>query len=127
MDASASGSKCYGASNAQLVESLVMRAGATRPCYERELRANPRAAGRVLLAVRIREDGDVQSVDVVEDSTQNSSLVSCLTGIFRGAHFPAPIGGCVVAKVPLSFVPREAPDGGDTRSDAGSDRTTLAR
>jgi hypothetical protein len=108
----ASASACHGKPTPELVQSLTTRAAAARACYERALRSAPRMGGRMVLVVAIAEDGQVADVAVAQDETGSNSLHSCVAGVFRLARFPAPLGGCVRAVVPLSFVPLERPDAG---------------
>jgi hypothetical protein len=124
IDAGASGSRCHGHASSELVASLLARATAVRPCYERQLRDHPRLSGRMVLAVSIGDNGEVQGVEITRDEPGDESLRLCVTRFFETARFPAPLGGCIAAKVPLSFVPRQAPDGdaGATTSDGGSPR-----
>jgi len=44
---------------------------------------------------------------VLEDAIHSVEVSNCVMGMFRSAKFPPPSGGCIDAKVPLSFVPRE--------------------
>jgi hypothetical protein len=41
------------------------------------------------------------------------AVANCAANIFRGSgNYPSPRGGCVVATVPLSFVPQGSSQGG---------------
>ncbi len=100
-------SKCTGSSNNAIVSALNARAGAARPCYERALRVNSALQGKLTVNVRIDPQGNVCNASVLEDAIHSIEVSNCVMGMFRSAKFPPPTGGCVDAKVPLSFVPRE--------------------
>jgi hypothetical protein len=99
--------RCTGSSNNAIVTALSARAGAARPCYERALRVNSALQGKLTVNVRVDPQGYVCSASVVEDAIHSVEVSNCVMGMFRSAKFPPPTGGCVDAKVPLSFVPRE--------------------
>jgi hypothetical protein len=40
---------------------------------------------------------------VIEDSVHSNEITSCVLGRFIGMNFPAPSGGCVKVKIPISF------------------------
>jgi outer membrane biosynthesis protein TonB len=99
--------KCGGSSNNAIVSALNARAGAARPCYERALRVNSALQGKLTVNVRIDPQGNVCNASVLEDAMHSVEVSNCVMGMFRSAKFPPPTGGCLDAKVPLSFVPRE--------------------
>src|SRR5438105_3744119 len=63
---------------------------------------------KLTVNVRVDPQGNVCSASVVEDAIHSVEVSNCVMGMFRSAKFPPPTGGCVDAKVPLSFVPRES-------------------
>jgi hypothetical protein len=71
------------------------------------LRVNSALQGKLTVNVRVDPQGNVCSTSVVEDAIHSNEVSNCVMGMFRSAKFPPPTGGCVDAKVPLSFVPRE--------------------
>jgi outer membrane biosynthesis protein TonB len=99
--------KCSGTANNAINSALLARAGAARPCYERALRVNSALQGKLTVNVRIDPQGNVCNASVLEDAIHSVEVSNCVMGMFRSAKFPPPTGGCVDAKVPLSFVPRE--------------------
>jgi hypothetical protein len=99
--------KCGGTSNNAIVAALNARAGSARPCYERALRVNSTLQGKLTVNVRIDPQGNVCNASVLEDAIHSNEVSNCVMGMFRSAKFPPPTGGCLDAKVPLSFVPRE--------------------
>jgi len=100
--------KCTGTSNNAILSALSARAGAARPCYERALRVNSGLQGKLTVNVRVDPQGNVCSASVLEDAIHSAEVSNCVMGMFRSAKFPPPTGGCLDAKVPLSFVPRES-------------------
>jgi outer membrane biosynthesis protein TonB len=99
--------KCTGTANTAINSALAARAGAARPCYERALRVNSALQGKLMVNVRIDPQGNVCNASVLEDAIHSVEVSNCVMGMFRSAKFPPPTGGCVDARVPLSFVPRE--------------------
>ena len=99
--------KCQGTSNNAIISALSARAGSARPCYERALRVNSTLTGKLTVNVRIDPQGNVCNASVVEDAIHSAEVSNGVMGMFRSAKFPPPSGGCLDAKVPLSFVPRE--------------------
>ncbi len=99
--------KCSGTGNNAMNAALSARAGSARPCYERALRVNSALQGKLMVNVRIDSQGNVCSASISDDAMHSPEVSNCVMGMFRSAKFPPPTGGCVDAKVPLSFVPRE--------------------
>src|SRR5262249_27644482 len=106
-NAACGAAKCSGTSNSAISTALSARGGAARPCYERALRVNSALQGKLTVNVRIDPQGNVCNASVIEDAIHSIEVSNCVMGMFRSAKFPPPTGGCVDAKVPLSFVPRE--------------------
>lgn len=98
---------CKGEATGALTSALSARAGAARGCYERALRVNSMLQGRLVVNVRVDPYGSVCGVSLAQDGVHSPEVSSCVLGMFRGAKFPAPSGGCVDVNVPMSFVPRE--------------------
>jgi outer membrane biosynthesis protein TonB len=99
--------KCSGTGNSAMNAALSARAGSARPCYERALRVNAALQGKLMVNVRIDPQGNVCSASISDDAMHSPEVSNCVMGMFRSAKFPPPTGGCIDAKVPLSFVPRE--------------------
>ena len=99
--------KCTGTTNSAITQALSARAGSARPCYERALRVNSGLQGKLTVNVRVDPQGNVCSASVIEDAIHSVEVSNCVMGMFRSAKFPPPTGGCVDARIPLSFVPRE--------------------
>jgi hypothetical protein len=99
--------RCSGSANNAITSALSARAGSARPCYERALRVNSALQGKLTVNVRIDPQGNVCNASVIEDAIHSVEVSNCVMGMFRSAKFPPPNGGCLDARVPLSFVPRE--------------------
>jgi hypothetical protein len=100
-------SKCSGSAGPPLTSALSARAGSARGCYERALRVNAMLQGKLVVGVRVDSTGAVCNTSIAQDGIHSNEVSSCVLGMFRGAHFPPPSGGCVDVNVPMSFVPRE--------------------
>lgn len=91
----------------ELSQALQVRAMLARRCYNQALATDSSLRGHVTLAVRIGSGGNVCSATVASNDMGTPSVANCAANIFRnGGGYPAPRGGCVDAKVPLSFVPQ---------------------
>lgn len=99
--------KCSGTASPALQSALSARAGSARGCYERALRVNAMLQGKLVVGLRVDPSGAVCNASIAQDGIHSPEVSSCVTGMFRGQHFPAPSGGCVDVNVPMSFVPRE--------------------
>ncbi len=62
--------------------------------------------GKVMLAVRVDNAGNVCQASIEQDEIHSSEVNSCLIRAFRSAKVPPASGGCVDIRVPLSFVPQ---------------------
>jgi outer membrane biosynthesis protein TonB len=75
-------------------------------CYREAAKTNPTLTGEAVLAVTIGGDGHVTDVAVVSQKGLDAPMVTCATGVLKGAAFPPPPdGGPSVVKVPLAFRP----------------------
>jgi TonB family protein len=63
--------------------------------------------GKLMVSVKVDPNGNVCSASISQDGVHSNEVNSCVIGMFRGARFPPPSGGCVEVNVPMSFVPRE--------------------
>jgi hypothetical protein len=99
--------KCGGTAPPALQQALTQRGGAARACYERALRTNAMLQGKVMLAVRVDNAGNVCSASIEQDEIHSNEVNSCLVRSFRSAKVPPAAGGCVDVRVPLSFVPQQ--------------------
>jgi hypothetical protein len=97
---------CSGDVSPQLKSSLSGAAGSVRGCYERALRQNQMLQGKLVVSVKIGSHGQPCSASLASDTLGDGSVASCVLQKFRSGTFPAPIGGCVDVKVPISFMPK---------------------
>jgi len=109
-DAGDCAGKCKGMGTQDLGMALQQRAGSARHCYNAALRVDPKLEGLLRVAVRIAPDGNVCSVAATESSVP-ADMAECVLGAFRGTAYPAPVGGCVDATVPMSFKAQAPPSG----------------
>jgi hypothetical protein len=106
---------CSGRATPAMLQLALKRAGAVRSCYVRSLRLNGSLGGKLHLRLRIDPEGNVVDYAILEDTlVADPAFYPCAKGMFTGP-FPAPEGGCLNMKIPLSFVPREADAGADAR------------
>lgn len=81
------------------------RLGAIKSCYERELKANPTLAGKIVVQFTIQESGRVGDVKVVSDSTSAPNVGKCIVTQISHFRFPSPEGGSVTASYPFVLQP----------------------
>jgi hypothetical protein len=90
---------------------LRVRGSQARRCYNQALANDSSLKGKVTLEVRIGPAGNVCSVNVASNDMGSPGVANCAANIFRNGTYAAPHGGCVVANVPLSFVPQGSQGG----------------
>jgi hypothetical protein len=94
---------CSGDAPAGLRAALAGAANSVRGCYERALRQNETLQGKLVVAVKVGPHGAACGASLASDTLGDPSVASCVLSKFRSGTFPAPIGGCVDVKVPISF------------------------
>jgi hypothetical protein len=96
---------CSGKATAELGAALQARGNQARRCYNSALSSDSSLRGHVTIAVKVGPSGNVCSASVAGNDMGSPAVANCAANILRNASYPAPKGGCVVATVPLSFVP----------------------
>jgi tetratricopeptide (TPR) repeat protein len=74
-----------------------------RACYTRQLHTDPAASGHVDVSVVVDSLGEVKSADVT--TGLSGDLKSCVAGVFRTLHFPAPGTGDASFRASFDVVP----------------------
>ncbi len=88
-------------------QMIARRIRAIQACYERSLRQNPNAAGRVVVRFTIQESGTVSGASAVENSTGDPGVADCVVGTVARFRFsPGPTGGSVTVSYPFVFAPQ---------------------
>jgi hypothetical protein len=104
--------KCTGTAPPELGSVLQVRAAQARRCYNQALASDSSLKGHVTVEVRIGPGGNVCSANVASNDMGSATVANCAANIFRASGgYPPPRGGCVVATVPMSFVPQTAQGG----------------
>jgi len=75
-----------------------------RSCYNKGLSNDPSMAGKIVLAIKIAPNGEVESVNKVGGSGLSSDVESCIMKKARNASFDAPGGSGSTVQVPVTFV-----------------------
>ena len=92
---------------AQVVALLRQRLSAIRACYENQLLRNPTLAGRVTVQFTIETTGSVRDVRAAENTTNDPSVGTCVTGVVSRFRWnPGPEGGSVTFSYPIVFSPQ---------------------
>jgi hypothetical protein len=97
--------KCIGKAPPELGQALQVRANQARRCYNAALSADPTLKGHVSINVRVGPGGNVCSAAVASNDMSSGGVAQCAANMFRNGGYPAPVGGCVDANVPMAFVP----------------------
>ncbi len=87
--------------SAEISKKLKQRQSAIKRCYERQLKANPKAQGKVVVMFVIGAAGRVTSAKATANSV-GGDTGSCVANIIKRIKFPRPSGGDVT--VNKSFV-----------------------
>ncbi len=97
---------CNGTTTSELESALAFRAKQAHRCYDAALANDSTLQGKMELQLRVASNGNLCAADIASNDMGTSSVATCVQNWFRAAgHFPSPHGGCVDAKVPISFVP----------------------
>jgi hypothetical protein len=107
LDASASPRlTCNGQISQGLQGEIMEHASHVRSCYEHLLSVSPKAAGKLLVELRIDATGHVTRASLLKDELAEPELSSCVLGVMRTSFATAPTNGCAVVNVPLNFQPK---------------------
>jgi TonB family protein len=86
-----------GSLDKELIRQVIHRnRGQIRYCYESQLTRFPKLNGKVAVKFVITAEGTVSSSTVVQATTNNAELETCVAGRVRTWVFPKPKGGGVV-------------------------------
>ena len=106
--------KCTGTVTAPLAEALTDAARKSRRCYEQELAKNPQLSGKLTVEVKLDASGGVCSVELASTDTALKQVAACTKKTFEDTKdLPAPQGGCVIARIPVVYVPQPRDGGRD--------------
>jgi len=72
-------------------------------CYQRALKRNPKAAGKISIRLSINTMGAVTRVSIESDSLGDPTVNSCIQGYANRWRFPPPEGGTAEVSVPFVF------------------------
>jgi outer membrane biosynthesis protein TonB len=89
---------------ATLKRKINARRARISACYERELKKNPKAAGKVVVSFEIGRAGRVTKSTATTDSV-GSGVGRCVAGVIKRIRFPRPKGGPVLVNKSFVFEP----------------------
>jgi hypothetical protein len=90
----------------ELETALGFRAKQAHRCYDQALAQDGDLKGHVTIAVRVASNGAVCAANVAANDMGSDAVAVCVANVFRASRsFPAPKGGCIDAKIPISFIP----------------------
>lgn len=86
-----------GSLSKKAIKRVIRRhAAAIRNCYERELRIQPKLAGKVTVRFTIGADGRVISAMAAKSTLGNKNVENCIVARVKRWKFPKPKGGGIV-------------------------------
>lgn len=77
------------------------RIGAIRTCYEKGLKVNNNLEGKVTIKFTIGEAGRITSIDVIENTTGDSTVAACIVSKVQTWKFSPPEEGSVTFSYPF--------------------------
>ncbi len=90
----------------ELENALAYRAKQAHRCYDQALAQDSDLKGHVSVTVRVGANGSLCSANISSNDMGSDIVANCVANVFRSSRsFPPPKGGCIDAKVPISFVP----------------------
>ncbi len=93
--------------DAPVVQGMRRRLSAIRACYETQLRASPRLAGRVRVELTVDTTGPVRDVRVTENTMNLPEVGACVAlPLSRLRVTPGPAAGSVTLSYPFEFSPQ---------------------
>ena len=97
-----------GALDKSLIDAVIKKhMNQIRYCYQRQLNANPRLAGKVVVKFVIAKDGSVSKASTKTSTLGSAAVEGCINGRFMRFRFPEPKGGgIVIVSYPFIFEPR---------------------
>lgn len=87
----------------QIARVVKMRLKAVKSCYERELKKDPKLAGKIVIQFTIGELGRITSSKVASSTMSNPAVGRCILGRMGQWRFPQPKGGSVTVSYPFVF------------------------
>lgn len=98
---------CTGKVTPALRSAVNERAAQTGSCYGDLPEDKTSAEGDVKFSLRVKTDGTVASLEVLEDSFGVPSTLECLKGVLSQRFSVAPRGGCAVFVIPIHLAAEE--------------------
>jgi uncharacterized protein (TIGR02266 family) len=94
----------------EIVRSVIQkRAFVIKQCYERLLREQPEIKGRVIVEISADDRGKVEQINVVENTTADRRVATCLREALKGVAFTG-ITEEMVIQVPFMLTPDRLSD-----------------
>lgn len=90
---------------AEIAKVVRRRTGAVKNCYERQLKRNPKLSGTVKIQFTIQQSGRVGQASVLQNTTNDGALGTCIVSQIKRWRFRKPDGGSVTVAYPFVFAP----------------------
>ncbi len=89
----------------EIAKVVRRRKTAIKSCYERQLKRNPKLEGSVKVQFTIEQSGRVGKATILQNSTGDGALGTCITNSIMRWRFRKPDGGSVTVAYPFVFAP----------------------
>ena len=96
--------ECHGYVGAKMRLEIGTRRDGARACYRTLLGQNSKAHGKLVLELKVGEAGEVARATIVSDQLANPEFAGCVMTTLRRPFQHRPDNGCVVFRVPVTFV-----------------------
>jgi outer membrane biosynthesis protein TonB len=88
-----------------IMDVLRRRMGGIKSCYEKRLKRNPELKGKVVVRFVIHAGGAVMEAEVLENTTGDAELASCISDRIKSIRFPQAEGAETTVTYPIILVP----------------------
>ncbi|MBW2699899.1 MAG: AgmX/PglI C-terminal domain-containing protein [Deltaproteobacteria bacterium] len=92
-------------SQSDIKKVIRRRLGGIKHCYEKRLKRNPELKGKVVIRFVIHPGGKIIEVEIVENTTGDPELASCIKARVRAIRFPPADGGETAVVYPFILAP----------------------
>jgi TonB family protein len=89
------------------VQSAVQHSKGAQHCYEELLRRDRDARGKMLVDLRVEEDGSICHAGVLESSFEDELFHTCILDHVRAWTIPGRPDGPLQIHIPFSFKPKQ--------------------
>lgn len=86
-----------------IAQEITRYMGNIQNCYEEQIKAKPKLAGKIVVQFIIESSGSVSSSKTQETTMNDELTEACINHVFQKMKFPPTGGGIVEVAYPLTF------------------------